>query len=332
MFSLRGLRDVGRTAGLLVALYSPCAWSGDGEAKMQTGVEWLAGMRSAAINLTYQGVVAYIKDQQVDSFKLYHQFSDGQECERLVSMNSPLREVVRSGGNVVRYSADSQQVVVETKPSSRSVLLSLPDDPTTLDRFYRINLREKEYVAGRLSQVIALDARDAYRYTRLLWMRPGPPICPLRWKCSMKTGSQLNRWSLPPSIPRNPIAKLDLGPSGGLKSAITKISHRESKPVGSLQWTLNNVPEGFQIVSYSILKRPPVGSAVEHILLSDGFSSVSVYIEQKSGHAGHAQRKIGSINVAAVTLGDHMVTVMGEVPQKTVELIADGIRKKSDSD
>lgn len=320
---------MGRVVGLWGVLISPCTGADDDGRQLLTGVEWLAGMRSAAMNRTYQGVVAYIKDQQVDSFKLYHQFTDGQECERLVSMNSPLREVVRNGGNVVRYSADSQQVVVETKPSSRSVLLNIPDDPTTLDRFYRINLRGQEYVAGRLSQVVALDPRDAYRYTRLLWIDTATHL-PLKVEVLNEDGQSVEQMVFTTINTQDPIAKQDLGPSSGLKSAITKISHRESKPVGSLQWTLNHVPEGFQIVSYSILKRPPTSSDVEHILLSDGFSSVSVYIEQKPGRAGHAQRKIGSINVAAVTLGEHMITVMGEVPQQTVQLIADGITQKTD--
>lgn len=36
----------------------------------KTGIDWLLAMKQAANTLDYQGVVAYIKDQQVDSFKL----------------------------------------------------------------------------------------------------------------------------------------------------------------------------------------------------------------------------------------------------------------------
>lgn len=297
----------------------------------QTGVEWLTRMRQATSALSYQGVVAYIKDQQVDSFKLYHLVSEGQERERLVSMNSPLREVVRTDGNVARYSADSQQVVVETKPSHQTVLMSLPDDPSVLGKYYQINLRGQEYVAGALTQVVALEPRDGYRYTRLLWIDTETYL-PLKLDVLNEAGQSVEQMVFTTINTRDPIAREDLDPSSKTATAITQINHRESMPVGSLQWKLNHVPEGFQILSYSMLKRPPVNAPVEHILLSDGFSSVSIYIEQNNGKAIRSgPHRIGSINVDTVTLGDHSITVMGEVPLKTVESIADGIQQKQGS-
>lgn len=293
----------------------------------KSGLEWLAGMRQATTTLNYQGVVAYIKDQQVDSFKLYHQVSEGHERERLVSMNSPLREVVRTDGNVARYSAESHQVAVETKPGNQSVLMSLPEDPAVLDRYYRINLRGQEYVAGALTQVVAVEPRDSYRYTRLLWIDTATHL-PLKLDVLNEDGQSVEQMVFTTINTQDPIASKDLEPSSRPASLITQISHRESIPVKSLEWTLNRVPEGFQIVSYSLLKRPPVNNAVEHILLSDGFSSVSIYIEKSSGKSGGVgSRKIGSINVAAGTRGDYSIMVMGEVPLKTVELIVDGIQR-----
>jgi sigma-E factor negative regulatory protein RseB len=65
--------------------------------------------------------------------------------------------------------------------------------------------------------------------------------------------------------------------------------------------------------------------------MSDGFSSVSVYIEKRDGRIKPGVRKLGAASVDSVKLGDYEVTVMGEVPQKTVELIANGVRKKGDN-
>ncbi len=328
MFFLIAKRCIWAFLGFVLSLTSLPGESVDIARPPQTGIEWLTRMRQATASLSYQGVVAYIKDQQVDSFKLYHQVSEGQERERLVSMNSPLREVVRTDGNIARYSAESQQVVVDTKPSSQSVLMSLPDDPSVLGRYYQINLRGQEYVAGALTQVVALEPRDGYRYTRLIWIDTETHL-PLKLDVLNEAGQSVEQMVFTTINTRDPIARKDLDPSSKTATAITQISHRESMPLGSLQWTLKHVPDGFQIVSYSIFKRPPVNSPVEHILLSDGFSSVSIYIEHKNGKANRSgSRKIGSINVENVSLGDHSITVMGEVPLKTVELIADGIQQK----
>jgi len=292
-----------------------------------TGIEWLKSMRQAASSRTYQGVVSYVKDQQMDSFKLFHRVVDGQERERLISMNSPIREVVRTGGTVSRYSADSQQVVVETKPSGQSVLMNLPEDPALLERYYRIHLRGQEYVAGALTQVVALEPRDEYRYSRLIWIDADTRL-PLKLDVLNEDGQSVEQMVFMTINTKDPIAPTDLEPTSGARSAITQISHRETQPVKGLKWSIKDVPSGFQIVSYSTLKRPPSSMPVEHILLSDGFSAVSIYIEGGEGRKATGTRKMGAINVDSVELDGHLVTVMGEVPLKTVSMIVHGVTEK----
>ena len=263
----------------------------------------------------------------MDSFKLYHRVVDGQERERLISMNSPIREVVRTGGTVSRYSADSQQVVVETKPSGQSVLMNLPEDPALLERYYRIHLRGQEYVAGALTQVVALEPRDEYRYSRLIWIDADTRL-PLKLDVLNEDGQSVEQMVFMTINTKDPIAPTDLEPTSGARSAITQISHRETQPVKGLKWSIKDVPSGFQIVSYSTLKRPPSSMPVEHILLSDGFSAVSIYIEGGEGRKATGTRKMGAINVDSVELDGHLVTVMGEVPLKTVSMIVHGVTEK----
>jgi sigma-E factor negative regulatory protein RseB len=185
-------------------------------------------------------------------------------------------------------------------------------------------------VAGALTQVVALEPRDPYRYSRLLWIDTSTHL-PLKLEVLNEDGMSVEQMVFTTIITKAPIAPQDLQPSVQASSAITQISHRETLPVDGLKWTFKSVPEGFQIVSYSILKRPPLNLPVEHVLMSDGFSSVSVYIEKRDGRIKPGVRKLGAASVDSVKLGDYEVTVMGEVPQKTVELIANGVRKKGDN-
>ncbi len=303
------------------------AWSADPLKTQASGLEWLKDMRHAAMSLNYQGIVAYIKDQQVDSFRLYHSFSGGKETERLVSMNSPLREVVRSEGTISRYTSQDQQVAVETKPSNGSILLDLPDDPILLTKHYRINLRGQEFVAGQLAQVIALEPYDEYRYTRLIWVGTDSKL-PLKFDVLNEDGISVEQMVFTSISTETEIAQKDLQSSVRSESAVANISHREQKPLESLNWTLSDVPEGFQIVSYVLMKRPPLDVPVEHILLSDGFSSVSIYIEKRKGAKAGQARNIGAINVDTQSSNGFLLTVMGEVPIKTVKQIAKGLRYK----
>lgn len=318
-----------RSACLALVLSSPVLSNGwAAEDKSQNGVEWLKSMRKAVGDLSYQGNVSYIKDQQIDSFKLYHSRVDGIERERLVSMNSPLREVIRTGSNVTRYAQESQEVLVETRPSEQSLLVSLPDDPAVLDKVYRMTLMGREYVAGLQTQVVALEPRDGFRYGRIVWIDTATRL-PLKLDVLNEDGQSVEQMVFTTINTKDSILPRELEPSMKPPKPKIQISHRESLPLKDLRWTLVNVPEGFQIVSYGTLRKPPSMATVEQILLSDGFSAVSIYIEPREGREPSGPRRMGSVNVDVIVLNSHLVTVMGEVPLKTVELIAKGLGEKT---
>ena len=296
-----------------------------------SGIPWLVDMRRSATELNYQGFVVYAKDQQLDTFKLVHANVDGQEKERLIALNSPLREVVRTAGNVSFYSAQDSQVVVETKPSNHSVLLELPDDPTVLSRYYRVGLRGQEYIAGRLSQVVALEPKDPFRYTRIIWVDTESKL-PLKLEVINEAGQSVEQMVFVSIVPGASIASRDFEPTVREGRTISSINHRESTPLDDLNWSLRDVPDGFQIVSYFKTRRTASNTLVEHILLSDGFAPVSVYIEKNTGSKVSKERKAGAINIESLTTDGYVITVMGEVPVRTVQIIAKGIRlKKSGS-
>jgi sigma-E factor negative regulatory protein RseB len=63
---------------------------------------------------------------------------------------------------------------------------------------------------------------------------------------------------------------------------------------------------------------------VQHLIFSDGFASVSVFIEPgpDKGPAPPESTSVGSANVFSTQLRGHVVTAIGEVPAATVRDIA----------
>ena len=53
-----------------------------------------------------------------------------------------------------------------------------------------------------------------------------------------------------------------------------------------------------------------------------------MYIEKKLGPTGNGSRTLGAINVDTVYRDGFKITAMGEVPGRTVEAIAQGLRSK----
>lgn len=292
---------------------------------------WLTSMRQASSQMNYKGIMAYSKNGQVESFQLFHSMREGVERERLVSMNSPLREVIRNAEKVVCYYPETRTAFVENKPSRHSMLLDLPEDLSKLTQYYRFSLQDREYVTNRQAQAISIIPKDDYRYARRIWLDVESRL-PLKSELIDETGAnveqmvfttldiaaRINREELETSIPEDSVKWM--------------VSQREMLSPASLNWSLERVPEGFQMISYTRMKRHGEETPLDHLLLSDGLSSVSIYIdESRTDILKSHPRKVGALNAASRKIGSYQVTVMGEVPERTVQAIAEGLRYQDPS-
>jgi len=90
------------------------------------------------------------------------------------------------------------------------------------------------------------------------------------------------------------------------------------------------LPEGYSKVSESYNPMPINDGPVSHVMLSDGMSSVSVYVEhvpepdQNKGLLGHSS--MGAMNAFSLSLKDGFITAVGEVPMDAVKSIAQAAR------
>ncbi len=290
---------------------------------------WLKEAKQAATKLNYRGIVSYMKDNQIESLHVFHGVSNGVEQERLLSVNTPMREVVRTADKVTCYYPDTKSISVDSKPSRQSVLLDLPDDLSELSKHYTFSLGDIEHVAKRPSRVVTIEPRDNLRYGRKLWIDVESKL-PLKfeWIDGKQVVEQLvfSSLSLETSIPPE-----ELMPSTQTDGTWRTKQH-EMLPAESLKWSLDGVPDGYHMISYTRLKRGINNRAIDHILLSDGVSSISIYIDELMSEIFTAQpRKIGAINTYTRKLDKYLVTVMGEAPEKTVQTIGDGIHLQASS-
>lgn len=311
-------------AGLTAVAYA------EGSDKSQTAaLQWLTDMRHAVSSLSYKGEVAYLKDKDVGGFQLYHSTIGGNEKERLFSMNTPRREVIRDAEKVACYYPDSKSVFVENKPRNRSSLLEIPEDVAQLASHYRFGLQGQEFIAKRQAQVVSIEPLDNFRYARLIWVDTDSKL-PIKFEMLDDDGQVLEQMVFT-SLNVGEISPADLEASSKADSFQWKVNEKQTLPLDTLDWVLNDVPAGFQMVSYTRMKKPPGDRSVDHILLSDGFASVSIYIEAAKGEAKEHPRKLGTLNSRTRLIDGFQLTVMGEVPARTVEAIAGGIKHRQKS-
>ncbi len=117
--------------------------------------------------------------------------------------------------------------------------------------------------------------------------------------------------------------------------ALSGGSNQESSPVslglpqnesGVSHWDLSQLPAGFSV---DRVRSIPGKDNAYQIILSDGLTFVSVFIEPIIDTVGAVRRKVppsGATNILGTEIADHAVTMVGEVPDETLQAIKNGLR------
>ncbi len=285
----------------------------------------LENMSQAMKQLDYQGTVAFFKNGRLDTMKYFHSVNNGQEQERLLSLNSPMREVIREAGSVRCVFKKTNEVVVNNNPVSDSFIVDLPEDFATLHNVYSFVALESESVAMLPAYVISIEPKDQYRYKRKIWINK-ENFLPLKsevYDLSGTTVEQVVFTDIHVSSPISTASSID----HKVKNHNTK-EQVEPPSIEQARIVLQQLPLHYSVVFYTRMDERSMGQSTGHILLSDGFSAVSVYIEDKGDDTKEGLRVLGSVKSLTKIIDNFQITVLGEVPVSAVRFIAQGIRLK----
>lgn len=282
--------------------------------------QWLEKMSHAMKTLNYHGTVAFFNNGRLDTMKYFHSIDKGQEKEKLLSLNSPMREVIREAGTVRCVFKDSKKVVVNHRPVSQSFIVDLPTDFSVSTAVYHFSLRGEESIAMHPTRVISIDSKDRYRYRRKIWVHQ-QYFLPLKVQVYDLSGNTIEQVVFT-DIQVDPIGVVVNGVYNIEKSIIKSFNKVKSSSLANADFNLKNIPPGFQTVFFTPMNND---ESVDHLLLSDGFSSISVYREKKTDDAENGLQTLGAVNSFTHIIETDQITAMGEVPAKTVQFIAQGV-------
>jgi sigma-E factor negative regulatory protein RseB len=293
----------------------------DGEPVL-SGQQWLIKVDLAMQKLSYHGTVVFFKNSHLDAMIYQHGFEDGNEVERLTSLNSPLREVVRKSSDLLQINANPSKATGR-HPYDRSFILNLPRDIGKLENQYLLAVADQEIIASRLTQIIAVLPKDDMRYARKIWV-DRETFLPLRVEVYSPQG-----------VMHEEVLFTELKLDNSIDSArfmaeeaATAIQNLHAKNLDEFEqspYRIKNLPSGFELSFFVPNSIGRSKKTVDHLLVSDGFSNVSIYIEGKGKQSTNGMRSLGALNSFSKIIGTYQVTVLGEVPAKTVELIASAV-------
>ena len=91
------------------------------------------------------------------------------------------------------------------------------------------------------------------------------------------------------------------------------------------------MPAGFRMVDFQHKRMRQDSESAEHMVFSDGLATASVYVERlpegKAPVTGLSS--MGAVNAYRALVDGYQVTVIGEVPRTTVQMIALSVSRNS---
>jgi sigma-E factor negative regulatory protein RseB len=289
-----------------------------------TARQTLTKMNNAMQLLNYQGTIAFFKNDKLETMKYFHAAKDGQEQERLLSLNSPLREVIRSTGKVRCRFNNNRQIVVDHRPYETSFLIDMPKNLDDLTDIYHFELDGEENVAMLPSYVITIKSNDKFRYDRKVWVEK-ENFLPLKVAVFDSSGTILEQIIFTEQQVMEQLSFDDSNMPDSVESVQQSFQHL---PPDQAAFEVPRIPPGFKKVFFNRRPMHNLDQLVDHLVLSDGFASVSVYLENKNPAIPTGFQSAGAINSFSRIRDDYLITVMGEVPAATVKMIAEGVELK----
>jgi len=303
---------------------------------------WLMKINDAARELNYTGTFVYVQGSRIESMRVTHRLDEDSMRQRIYALNGAPREVIRDAEHVWCYVPDKKLGVHEYRQVTRQGFPNLlPEGLEALTRHYDVYIGVQGRVAERVVQQIMVAPKDEFRYGYDLWadlesglllkaalldeeMRPIEQYL----FTDVEIGGDIPSEALDPMTPKSELVWYgDARESDGDRG---QSGEAGDMPAGS--WEAADMPDGFELTRRIKRHSPMRSGMVEHYVYSDGLASVSVFVEELD--EGSSVRisginRMGAVHAFGRVVNDHQVTVVGEVPSETVDLIGNSVQPKT---
>ena len=303
--------------------------------------ELLLKASDAARTANYRGVVIYRAGGNMESMRLTHGFAAGVERERVVALTGEPREIIRIDNKVMCLLPQDRKLDLK-RPALKGLLTNVTvQSLKDLSAWYALREIGTARVAGRVCRGVELAPRDGYRFGFEIWAdeATGVPlkvalVGPGRHALEEVMFTEVE---FPASLPDEAFEP-QLDPKRF--KAVTRVEPALKELAGGVAdisdypLRFDALPPGYKVTLRDQREGNELRGRVEHLMISDGLSAVSIFaalgVSPEKAFSGHTQR--GSVQAHGRVMGRYHVTVVGETPRATVEMVANGLRLNEAAD
>lgn len=318
----------------LFLFFSPLSWAQQGanpEKKIaDTSIEeLLQKFIQNGSNQLYDGTFVYFYEDQVQAVKVRRSVNDqGVVVEKFLPQDDEQKNNSRLLSNQFCLLDNGWQY--RFKAIASSFPFTVNNTFKELQKNYKFSITGSKTVADNNAIGITIEAKDPLRYGYQLWFEPKTATL-LKYKLVDQKGKAVEQYFFTDISIRRRQEQQDT--SGvykkSLQSAVPCKQRFSGLSDAFKQFFINeSIPEGFQAISYRHGLIKETERHARQFQLSDGLSSVSIFIEDR----GDVNRKIkgvikiGPLSVAGKTIGNHQITVIGAIPVDSALQFVNSIR------
>ncbi len=326
-----GLRRWGAVA--LLALTSGLAVPAHAQtsAPAQTGTrsvnEWLSRMHEGSRQRAYIGTLVVSAGSSMSASKIWHVCDGNQQMERIDTLTGTPRTTIRRNNDVITFVPEAKTALVE-KRDSLGMFPELLRTPSNLSpQFYQAREVGVQRVAGHLADMVEILPRDELRFGYRIWSEQQSGLV-VKLQTLGQQGGVLEQMAfselqLDAPVSMDKLKKL-MKDTRGYEVHKPALKKTTAEAEG---WRLKEPVPGFSAMSCHTrdagTQQPP-GAAPMQWVFSDGLASVSLFVEpfDPQRHAQESSAVVGATHSVSRRVGDHWLTVLGEVPDQTLRRFA----------
>lgn len=297
--------------------------------------EWLERMILANQDLDYEGEFVYVRGPHMESMHITHQGGEKGQRQRMFSLSGSPREIIVSENQVVSLLFNQKKESDAIRYQRSPFPISLPRDLDKLELSYDFEILGNDRVAGRTTQVVAIKPRDKWRFGYRLWLDEETGIV-LRSVLLDEKSYPLEQLMFTDLQIKPEIDSTLFSPSASISKSQSSPSTKKplKEKVSQSRWQIAGLPLGFKQVMHSRFQSNVNSHATEHMVLTDGLATVSVFLEPltQSKPLLKGSTQLGAMHAYGKVIDDHQALVVGEVPKQTIRKIVDSLTHNSVSD
>lgn len=311
---------------ILCILFSKAASANDSATEV---LAMLKNMTQSFSTLSYDGVFVHSETHNMNSMRVRHYLNNGVEYESLVDLDGEKLEVIRIGDKVTHVYPDLQMSNTTTPPMPPlKRFKSIDGERLKLGYTMSINPHSSR-IADRAAIDILLVPKDGYRYGHRFWLDKENHFL-LKHDILKEDGGLLERVQFT-SVNFTPDLK-DEDFASEENKRLKQIIDVQTRQIKNL-WSFERLPVGFYFVW-------PEARALSHgatmLLLSDGMSTVSVFVEPTTTSLEPSFLSIGATMAGEQSIEAYeqlfLLTIVGEVPKGTIEMLMSSFKPRERHD